>query len=77
MNLSDDNYSMMSNVAEIEAAIEKLPVPQVEQLAHWFEHFLQRRSSAPGFENWLKRAKGAAVPGVRTDEIMKWTRGEG
>ena len=31
----------MSSVAEIEAAIEKMSVPQVEQLAHWLEVFFR------------------------------------
>ena len=66
----------MSNVAEIEAAIEKLPVPQVQKLADWFEGFLQRRLPESNLENWLKHAKGAAVSGARTDEIMKMTRSE-
>jgi hypothetical protein len=34
----------MSTLAEIEAAIEHLPVPQVEELALWLE---QRRSRKP------------------------------
>ena len=66
----------MSSVAEIEAAIEKLPVPQVDQLAHWLEVFLQRRVSTPALENWLLNAKGAAVPDAQTQAIMNLTRGE-
>jgi hypothetical protein len=66
----------MSNVAEIEAAIEKLPVPQVQKLADWFEGFLQRRLPGSDVENWLKHAKGAAVSGVRTEEVMNLTRSE-
>jgi hypothetical protein len=66
----------MSNVAEIEAAIEKLPVPQVQKLADWFEGFLQRRLPGSDVENWLKYAKGAAVSGVRTEEVMNLTRSE-
>jgi hypothetical protein len=66
----------MSSVAEIEAAIEKLPVPQVDQLAHWLEGFLQRRVSTPALENWLLNAKGAAVPDAQTQAIMKLTRAE-
>lgn len=66
----------MSSVAEIEAAIEKMSVPQVEQLAHWLEGFLQRRVSTPALENWLLNAKGAAVPDAQTQAIMKLTRGE-
>lgn len=66
----------MSSVAEIEAAIEKLSVPQVDQLAHWLEVFLQRRVSTPTLENWLLNAKGAAIPDSRTQAIMNLTRGE-
>lgn len=66
----------MSNVAEIEAAIEKLPGMQVDQLAHWFENFRQRRATPPPVENWLQRARGAALPGVKTQDVMALTRGE-
>ena len=66
----------MSSVAEIEAAIEKLPVPQVDQLAHWLEGFLQRRVSTPALENWFLDAQGEAVPDAQTQAIMNLTRGE-
>jgi len=66
----------MSSVAEIEAAIEKLPVSQLDQLAHWLEVFLQRPVSTPTLENWLLNAKGTAVPGAQTQAIMNLTRGE-
>jgi len=66
----------MSNIAEIEAAIENLPDPQVEQLARWLETFRRRRGTCPPVESWLKRARGAAVPGVRTSDVMTLTRGE-
>ena len=66
----------MSSVAEIEAAIEKLPLPQVDQLAHWLEGFLQRPVSTPTLENWLLNAKGAVVPDSQTQAIMNLTRGE-
>lgn len=66
----------MSNIAEIEAAIENLPKPQVEQLARWLETFRQRRAATPPVENWLRRARGAALPGVRTQDVVALTRGE-
>ena len=66
----------MSSIAEIEAAIEKLPVPEINQLAHWLEGFLQWRISTPALENWLLNAKGAAVPDAQTQAIMNLTRGE-
>jgi hypothetical protein len=66
----------MSNIAEIEAAIEKLPVPQVDQLAHWLETFRRRRATPPPVENWLQRARGAAIPSMKTKDVMALTRGE-
>ena len=66
----------MSNIAEIEAAIEKLPEPQVAQLAHWLEKLRQRRTASPPVENWLKHARGAARPDAKTQEVLNLTRGE-
>ena len=66
----------MSNVAEIEAAIKKLPAQQVDQLAHWLETFRQRHAATPPVETWLQQARGAALPGLRTHEVMAMTRGE-
>ena len=65
----------VSNIVEIEAAIENLPGPQVDQLAHWLEAFRQRRATPPPVENWLQRARGAAMPGAKTHELMALTRG--
>ncbi|MBI4326246.1 MAG: hypothetical protein HY674_13425 [Chloroflexi bacterium] len=67
----------MSNIAEIEAAIEKLPEPQVAQLAHWLEELRQRRTESPPVENWLKHARGAARQGTKTQDVLALTRGEG
>ena len=66
----------MSNIAEIEAAIERLPAPQVDQLARWLEVYRQRRMTPPRVESWLQRARGAAIPAVKTQDIMTLTRGE-
>lgn len=66
----------MSNIDEIEAAIENLPDSQVDQLARWLETLRQRRTTPPPVESWLQRARGAALPGVRTNEVMTLTRGE-
>jgi hypothetical protein len=66
----------MSNIAEIEAAIEKLPEPQVAQLVRWLEQLRQRRTASPPVENWLKRARGAARPGTKTEDVLTITRGE-
>ena len=56
----------MSTIAEIEAAIEKLPGPQVEELAQWLDALRQRRATPPASEDWFKRARGAARQGVTT-----------
>ena len=66
----------MSNIAEIEAAIENLPEPQVDQLARWLESFRQRRVTRPPVESWLERARGAAIPGMNTQDVMALTRSE-
>jgi hypothetical protein len=66
----------MSNIAEIEAAIEKLPVPQLDQLARWLESFRQQRATAVPVDEWLRHARGAALPNVKTDDVMALTRGE-
>jgi hypothetical protein len=66
----------MSSIAEIESAIEKLPAPQVEELAGWLETFRLRRATPPPVEKWLQRARGAALPGETTAKMMALTRGE-
>jgi len=66
----------MSTIAEIETAIERLPAPQVEELAAWFEAYRARRQAALAAEVWLKQARGAALPDVTTADMMTLTRGE-
>ena len=66
----------MSTVAEIEAAIERLPLTEVEKVAEWLEAYRAQRSTGPQAEAWLTRARGAAQPGVTTAEVMALTRGE-
>lgn len=66
----------MSSIAEIENAIEKLPAPQVDELAGWLEALRVRRSTPPPVEDWLQRARGAAHPGATTAKVMALTRGE-
>ena len=66
----------MSSIAEIENAIEKLPAPQVDELAGWLETLRVRRATPTPVESWLQRARGAAAPGVTTAKIMVLTRGE-
>jgi hypothetical protein len=66
----------MSTIAEIEAAIEKLPRPQVDELAAWLEKLRVWRATPPAIESWLARARGAARPGTTTAGMMSLTRGE-
>ena len=66
----------MSTIAQIKAAIENLPSPQVDQLAHWLETLRQRRAMPLTVGRWLQRARGAAIPGVKTTDVMALTRGE-
>jgi hypothetical protein len=66
----------MNSIAEIEAAIEKLPDAQVDQLARWLQTLRQTRTTPPPVESWLQRARGVALPGVTTDDVMASTRGE-
>jgi hypothetical protein len=67
----------MSSIAEIESAIEKLPAPQVDELADWLKALRLRRTTPPPVESWLQNARGAARPGETTVKIMTLTRGEG
>ena len=66
----------MSNIDEIESAIEKLPTRQVEELAGWLEALRVKRATPPPVESWLQRARGAALPGETTAQVMTLTRGE-
>jgi hypothetical protein len=65
----------MSTIAEIETAIERLPTPQVDELAAWLEAHRARRAASLAAEAWLKRARGAALPDVTTADVMALTRG--
>ena len=66
----------MSSIAEIESAIEKLPTRQVEELAGWLEALRVKRATPPPVESWLQRARGAALAGETTAQVMALTRGE-
>lgn len=66
----------MSTVAEIEAAIQRLPLTEVEKVAEWLETYRAQRSMAPQAEAWLERARGAARSGATTAEVMDLTRGD-
>ena len=66
----------MSTIAEVESAIEKLPTPQVEELAVWLAAHRAQRTAAPTADAWLDRARGVARPGVTTEGVMHLTRSE-
>ncbi|MCB1093451.1 MAG: hypothetical protein KDL87_18075 [Verrucomicrobiae bacterium] len=66
----------MSTLAEIEEAIRELPDPDVERLADWLDSLRQARHRAPAIDEWLNEARGAALPGVKTDDVLAQTRGE-
>jgi hypothetical protein len=68
---------IMSTIKEIEAAIENLPEPLVEELAVWLEDFRVRRAGPGAIEAWLQRARGAGQPGISTEQVLALTRGEG
>jgi hypothetical protein len=66
----------MSTIAEIEAAVQKLPAAQVEELAEWLDAYRQRQMNGVSVVRWLQSARGAARTGVTTENIMAITRGE-
>jgi hypothetical protein len=68
--------SAMSTIAEIEAAIERLPAPQVHELAEWLSKYRAERPAPVSVEIWLDTARGSARQGVTTKDVMTLTRGE-
>lgn len=66
----------MSSIVEIENAIEKLPAPEVDELAGWLEALRVRRATPPPVESWLQHARGAALSSKTTAQVMMLTRGE-
>ena len=66
----------MSSIAEIERAIEKLPAPALEELAGWLETLRTKRITALPVDSWLQQARGIAIPGVNTKDVMALSRGE-
>lgn len=62
------------SLAEIEAAIERLPSAEVEQLAQWLETLRVRRATPLPVDSWLEGARGGANAGRTTAEIMALTR---
>ena len=70
----------MSTLAEIEAAFEQLSRAEQQEL---HDHIALRLQSSPQrgltqeeFEAWLETARGAAIPGITTAQVMAETRGE-
>ena len=64
----------MGTLVEIEAAIERLPAPDVEELSRWLAERPKKRTV--DVEAWLQLARSAATPGVTTESILTKTRGE-
>ena len=55
----------MSTVAEIEAAISKLPLEQAEELNEWLEQWLEdQRELSPEFVASIERGKADIAAGV-------------
>ncbi len=67
----------MSTLSDIEAAIQRLPAGEIEQLAQWFDTYRMAIGRPVSIEEWLEEARGAARPGVATADVMALTRGEG
>ena len=54
----------MSTVAEIEAAIARLPVPEAEEVREWIEHWLEdQQEMRPGFVALIERGKADPAAG--------------
>lgn len=75
-NKSTCYTDVMDDMDKIKADIERLTPAELEQLGKWVAELCVRRATPPHVEKWLKRAVGAAIPGVTTDDVMKMTRGE-
>jgi hypothetical protein len=73
---------MSSETRELIRICEQLPAAQQAEVTDSARFLLARSSnddSAPrreAAERWLARARGAAKPGVTTDQVMTLTRGE-
>jgi hypothetical protein len=64
---------LIGSIAEIEAAIEKLLRPQVDELAEWLEQLRVGRATPTALKSWLARARGAAGPWITTADVMSLT----
>ncbi len=54
----------MSTVAELEAAISRLPFPQAEELSEWLDQWLEdQRELSPEFVASIERGKADLASG--------------
>ena len=62
----------MSTIADIEAAIERLPEPEVGQLAEWLERFRKRRAFvSPGEHHELDPLIGSWKEDPKFDAAIR------
>jgi len=66
----------MTTITGIEKAVSHLPSSQLEKLAPGLEDYRSCQRSPIYVDAWLKRAVGAAKPGMTTAELMSLTRGD-
>ena len=74
--MSSGIFAGMSTLAEIEAAIEKLPPEQWTEIRRWMDEHAPRTSGPVDFARVLARSIGTATTGLSTADIMRMTRGE-
>jgi hypothetical protein len=73
---------MSAETEELLRICEQLPAAKRVELADFARFLLAGSSNGGGaapqgaVERWLAGARGAAKPGVTTDEVMALTRGE-
>ena len=71
--------AVSTETRELLEICEQLPADKRAEVADFARFLLARsRDAAPGgaVDRWLATARGAARPGVTTDEVMNLTRGE-
>jgi hypothetical protein len=72
-------FEFMSTLSEIEAAIKRLPAPQVDELALWLEQHRTRKATPSVREpDFLTRAKtiwGETPAGEPLSALVSQTRG--
>ncbi len=70
---------MSTETQELLDICKQLPEAQRAEVADFARFLLARNDDGvprEAAERWLARARGAAKPGITTDEIMGQTRGE-